>query len=282
MILVTAATGQVGSQLVRLLSAQGVACRALVRRDVARLDLPGVEQVTGDFRDAASLEAAMAGVSRVYLACAPTPEQPELEGRAIEAARRSGVGHVVKLSAYDARDDNASDFRRWNGIAERRLRDAGLAWTVLRPTAFCQSVDAAAIARKGELLSPQGEAATPFIDVRDIAAVAAAALTGAGHEGRIYDLTGPRTWTQDEVARRIARAFRTPVACRHVGDAEAYAGLIAAGMDEGFARSMIAHWQAYRAHPATLLSGWVELLTGRPPRGLEAWIAECATAAGIG
>src|SRR5690606_17942251 len=159
---------------------RGVRCRSLVRRDVPGLDLPHVEQVRGDFHDAASLDRAMAGVSRAYLACSPVPTQPVLECLAIAAAARNGVRHVVMLSAYYASDANPSDFRGWNGLAERRLMESGLAWTILRPTAFHQSVDAAAIARKGELLSPQGEAGSPFIDARDIADVAAAVLTGEG------------------------------------------------------------------------------------------------------
>ncbi len=282
MILVTAAAGQVGLPLAENLSARGVACRALVRREVPALDLPHVEVVRGDYLDAASLDRAMAGISRLYLACAPVPEQPDLEGRVIEAALRNGVGHVVKLSAYDAHDANPSDFRRWNGIAERRLRESGLAWTVLRPTAFCQAVDGAAIAARGDLLSPQGEAATPYIDARDIAGTAAAVLTGEGHRGRIYDLTGPQALTQVEVAALVAEAWGRPVVCRAVSDAEALQGLLDGGMAQGFARSMVAHWQSYRARPVTLISGWTGILTGRAPRTLRAWLQECAGADRLG
>ncbi len=276
MILVTTATGQVGAAVVRALSQRGHACRALVRGSGEAVDLPHVETVRGDFRDGASLDAAMAGVSRVYLACAPSPVQAELEGHVITAAGRNGVGHVVKLSAYDAHDANPSDFRRWNGIAERRLMESGLSWTMLRPTAFHQSVDAAAIAARGEMLSPQGDAPSPFIDARDIADVAAAVLSGEGHKGRIYDLTGPEALTQPQVATLIAEVFGHPVVCRSVSDAEALQNLLKGGMEPGFARSMIAHYQAYRARPVGLISGWVEILAGHQPRSLRSYIVECA------
>ena len=282
MILVTTATGQVGGALVQALSRQGHGCRALVRAGKAAIDLPHVETVRGDFRDAASLDAAMAGVSRLYLACSPVPNQAELEGLVMTAAERNGVRHVVKLSAYNAHEANPSDFRRWNGVAERHLRASGLAWTILRPTAFHQAVDAASIAARGELLSPQGDSASPYIDARDIAEVAAAVLTGEGHTGRIYDITGPELLTQKDVAALIAEVFGKPVACREVSDKEALAGLLAGGMDLGFARSMIAHFQAYRAHPVTLISGWTEILTGTAPRPLRVYVEECARAAGIG
>jgi len=279
MILVTTATGQVGGALVGALSQQGQPCRALVRGETPSIDLPHVETVRGDFRDGASLDAAMAGVSRLYLACRPAPNQPDLESLVVQAAERNGVRHVVKLSAYDAHDDNPSDFRRWNGVAERNLRASGLAWTILRPTAFHQAVDAAAIAASGELLSPQGSAGSPYIDARDIADTAAAVLTGEGHAGRIYDLTGPQSITQDGVAAMIAEVFGRPVVCRAVDDVQALAGLLAGGMEPGFARSMIAHWQAYRARPVSLISGWTEILTGHKARTLRAYIEECASSA---
>ena len=272
MILVTAATGQVGRELVPVLRSRGLAFRALVRG--AALE-GGVECVRGDFRDSTSLVAAMAGVERMYLACAPTPDQAELEMRAIDAAARNGVRHVVKLSAYDAHDANPSDFRRWNGVAERHLYNSGLAWTILRPTAFNQSLDPRAVVERGVLCSPQGAATTPFVDTRDIANVAAAVLGGTGHDGRIYDLTGPEAFTQPALAALIAEVFAAPVACRPVSDAEALRGLLERGMDEGFARSMIVHWQSYRARPATLVSGWIEILTGQSPRTLRAYLEEC-------
>lgn len=279
MILVTAATGQVGRELVPVLRSRGLAFRALVRGAA----LEGVvECVRGDFRDTASLAAAMAGVERMYLACAPTPDQADLEMRAIDAAARNGVRHVVKLSAYDAHDANPSDFRRWNGVAERHLRNSGLAWTILRPTAFNQSLDPRAVVERGVLRSPQGAATTPFVDTRDIADVAAAVLGGTGHDGRIYDLTGPEAFTQPALAALIAEVFVTPVACRPVSDAEALRELLQSGMDEVFARSMIVHWQSYRARPATLVSGWTEILTGQSPRTLRAYLEECRAAAPVG
>ncbi len=272
--LVTAATGQVGRLVVGGLAERDVSCRALVRRDVPGLAGDRVACVTGDFTDAASLDRAMVGISVMYLACAPVPDQARFEALAIDAAVRNGVRHVVKLSAYDAHDDNPSDFRRWNGEAERHLRTSGLDWTVLRPTAFCQSVDPHAIVAKGEILSPQGRSTTPFIDARDIADVAVAVLTGKGHHAKIYDLTGPEAFSQEQLAALISDVFFVPITCHPVTDAEALAGLLAAGNDEVFARSMVVHWQSYRARPATLISGWTEILTGQPPRTLRAYLEE--------
>ena len=87
------------------------------------------------------MDAALEGIDVMYLACAAGPCQAGLESLAIDAARRNGARRVVKLSAFDAHDANLSDFCRWNGIAETHLRNSGLAWTILRPTAFSQSLD---------------------------------------------------------------------------------------------------------------------------------------------
>ncbi len=208
---------------------------------------------------------------RFRAACAPVSDQIRFEALAIDAALRNGVRHVVKLSAYEAHDDNPSDFRLWNGEADRHLRTSGLDWTVLRPTAFCQSVDPHAIVAKGEILATQGRSTTPFIDARDIAV---AVLTGKGHHAKIYDLTETEAFSQEQLAALIPDVFSVPIACRLVSDAEALAGLLVAGNDEVFARSMVVHWQSYRARPATVISGWTEILTGQPPRTLCAYLEE--------
>ena len=282
MLLITAATGKIGSIVVEQLSARGIAARALIRNPGQARDLPGIDWMIGDFEDGASMAAALDGVDVMYLACGESQRKVELEKQAIDAASSARVTRVVKVSASDAHDDNASDFRRGNGMIERYLRDSGLAWTILRPTMFNQSLDLLAIAQKGELLSPQGDATTPFIDVRDIADVAVAVLTAENHHDRIYDLTGPDALTQDALAVVVSEVCGKPVTCRHVTDAESYRGLLEAGVDEGMARSMIAHWQSYRARPAALISGWTEILPSHPPRTLRAYLEECVAASGIG
>lgn len=276
MILVTASTGKIGSVIVTELAARGVSARALIRDRSHARDLPGIEWVVGDYEDDTSMDAALDGVTMMYLACGESGRKVALEKRAIDAGVRNSVHHVLKVSASDAHDDNASDFRRGNGVIERHLRGSGLDWTILRPTMFNQSLNPLSIVAKGEILSPQGEAPTPFIDVRDIADVAVAIMLGENHHDRIYDLTGPQALTQADFAELLADVFGKPVACRHVSDAEAYLGMIEAGLDEGMARSMIAHWQSYRARPSSFVSGWIEILTGRRPRTLRAYLEECA------
>ena len=135
---------------------------------------------------------------------------------------------------------------------------------MLRPTAFAQSLDPCRIARDGELPVPQGAARTPYVDVRDIADVAVGVLTEAGHEGRIYDLTGPEALSGPELAELIGDVFGRSVSCRYPGDPEAYRSLLSRGMDEAAARSLVAHWQSYRARPVTLLSGWTEIIALAP------------------
>ena len=281
-ILVTAATGKIGRLIVKRFSRRGLTARALVRDAGHQRNLPGVVWAVGDFSDARSMDAALAGVEVMYLACGESSRKFALESAAIDAVKRKGVKRVVKVSAYDSHDDNASDFRRTNGMIERYLRNSGLDWTVLRPTIFNQALDPLGTVAKGVLLSSQGVATIPFIDTRDIADVAVTVLTGQGHEDRIHDLTGPEAFTQDGYAALLSEVFRKSVVCRHVSDLEAYRDLLAGGMDEGMARSMIAHWQSYRARPATLISGWTEILTGHASRTLRAYLEECANAAKIG
>src|SRR6478672_6547694 len=144
MILITGGTGTSGREIVEAVARTGRPFR-VTARDVARaepLRKLGAEVVRGDFTDAASLERAMAGVERVFLNSGPTEDLVDLQGNVIDAARRAGVRHVVKLSVFGADLPGAPGvrFMRQHVDVERRLRDSGLAWTMLRPTFFMQNL----------------------------------------------------------------------------------------------------------------------------------------------
>jgi uncharacterized protein YbjT (DUF2867 family) len=235
MILITGATGTTGREVVaelRRLGARQV--RALVR-DRARADFireAGFETVAGDFARPETLGAALEGVGRALLLTPPTPDTVSHHHDFIIAAAAAGVRHVVKLSAFGADADAPEGFGRWHGRSENLLKTSGLKWTILRPNFFMQNLlgQARQIAATGNIHQPLGDARASFIDARDIAAVAARALTEDGHEGQTYTLTGPEALSYEEVAAKLSEATGRRITYVPVTPEQFRDGALAAGL----------------------------------------------------
>jgi uncharacterized protein YbjT (DUF2867 family) len=209
-VLVTGATGNVGSAAVAELRRRGARVRAFVRRPVETLG-EDVELAIGDFEDPASIRAALAGVDRVLLSSPTSPRQVEHDAAVIDAA--AGVDLLVKVSALGARPGSALPGLDWNGRSEERLRASGMPGASLRAALFMTNLLAAAdpVRMQHILPAPAGDERVAMIDPRDVVAAAAAVLTGDGHEGRTYELTGPEAVTYREIADLISRATGTRV-----------------------------------------------------------------------
>src|SRR5713101_6514649 len=191
MILVTGATGLNGRELVHRLSARGVPTRALVRnatRADALSSLPNIEIVEGDMARPETLAPALHSVDQAMLISSSDPAMLDVQSNFIEAARKAGVKHVVKLSGIMPELDSPFRFARMHAEIERRLEASGMAFTHLRagefmPTYFRQ---VPSIIARSALSLPMEDARIASIDIGDIAGVAAAVLTNSGHEGKIY------------------------------------------------------------------------------------------------
>jgi uncharacterized protein YbjT (DUF2867 family) len=237
MILVTGGTGTTGREIIdelRGLGAEGV--RALVR-DPAKASFireAGFETVAGDFDRPETLDAALAGVERALLLTPPTPKTFEFQRDFIEAARRAGVRRVVKFSAIGASANAPEGFGKWHGQAEDYLKQSGLAWTMLQPNFFMQNLlgQAQQIAAEGRIYQPVGDAKASFIDVRDIAAVAARTLVEDGHEGESYVLTGPEALSFYDVAAKLSAAAGREITYVPITPEQFRQGLLAAGLPE--------------------------------------------------
>ncbi|MCX7355440.1 MAG: NmrA family NAD(P)-binding protein [Alphaproteobacteria bacterium] len=281
MILVTGATGSVGREVVKQLRGGGHAFRALVRgqEGAAKLGLSPAETALGDFTDAASLANAMKGVAAVYLSCRGGPDQPALEGAVALAARGAGAGRIVKLSAMAASDMSSTHAKRMNGMAERRVMEAGVPYTMLRPTNFMQNFiyyNVAGLAKSRTLRHAVGDARIAFIDTRDIAAIAVLALTEGGHEGRAYDLSGPEALSYHDVAAKLSKATGLEFRYEPISDAELVHSLVAAGSSPAAARGSLSLQQHYREVGSGAVNAWTEVITGKPARTLDAFFSEHA------
>src|ERR1700687_4139969 len=133
MILITGASGSAGGAVLEAAVTAGAPVRALYRSKEDAAKAPkGVATVVADFADKSSLPNALQGIESVFLVCGPVPQLVELEGNMIDACKEVGVRHLVLNSALGAGDFPKS-FPSWHFKVEQKLKDSGLAYTILRP-----------------------------------------------------------------------------------------------------------------------------------------------------
>jgi uncharacterized protein YbjT (DUF2867 family) len=270
MILITGATGTVGSEVVRAVLERGDPVRAFVRDPDKGRSLFGedVELALGDFGEDESVRAALTGVETMLLSCADDPRRVEWETNAIDAASAAGVSRIVRLSTRGAEPGAPVAFWDWHGRVNEYLRASGVGNVVLQSSFYMTNLlaNAKQIAGEGKIYAPAGGARIAMIDPRDVGGVAAAALAGEGRDGETYELTGPEPITYEQVAADLADATGRPVEHVDVPDEGARQGMIAAGLPEFVADQVVKVFQQLRAGVAEEVTSTVESLTGSAPR----------------
>lgn len=271
MILVTGATGNAGSQVVRALDERGASVRAFVRDVDKARDLLGdaVELAVGDFADPASFRAALDGIDAVLLSCADDPRRVAWETSAVDAAASAGVRQIVKLSTVGAAPGAPVAFWDWHGRVEQHLRASGVTVVVLQSSFYMSNLlgSAGQVANDGRLFAPAGGARIAMIDPRDVGAAAAAVLTTDGHEGNTYVLTGPSALTYADVAAELSAATGHEVEFVDVPDEAARHAAIDAGVPDFVADQFVNIFVMLRQGVAERVTDSVERLTGSAPRG---------------
>ncbi|WP_033290922.1 NmrA family NAD(P)-binding protein [Amycolatopsis jejuensis] len=275
-VLVTGATGTVGSALIPALQDRGVNVRAMTRNP--DLSVLGAETVVADLKEPDSITAALKGVDAVFLNSPSTADAAELQIRFADLTLAAGVPRLVLLSQYAATADSPVRFLRWHAEVEAHVKTLGLDHTVLRPNLYLQALLASAgTIAQGWFAAPIHGAAVSAIDTRDIAAAAAAVLTGTGHAGNTYTLTGPRAVTHDQIAEAIATATGREIAFRDASDeqfAAALAGFIPPWQLEG----LLEDYAHYARGEAAQVTTAVSDLTGYPARDVADFARDYASA----
>jgi len=278
MILITGATGHIGKELAPLLLQQEQPIRILVRdaKKVAHLE-PCIERAPGDWNKPDTLAEAMKGVDRVFLVTFETQQDLNL----IEAARRAGVRHIVKLSTLEA-TAHKIQVGKWHYEREELIRGSGLDWTFLRPGMFMSnSIEwwAESIKGQGSVFFPGGKKGKVApVDPRDVAKVAAIALTQPGHSGQAYELTGPELFTIGEMVQVVSRVLGKPIQYVDIPPLAAKLFMLKTGMDKTLVNALMEMLASLRRNEGAIVTNTVQQLTGRPPRTFEAWCRENITA----
>ena len=282
MILVTGSTGTIGDELLRLLGEQDIPCRALVRtpKNAEGMRARRIEAVVGDFQDPASLDRALEGISSVFLLSAAHERQAELQLNAIAAAKRAGVGYIVKVSVIGAAPDAPIRLGRDHAAVEQGILDTGITAAILRPHSFMQNMlgSARLIRQKGEFYGSTGDAKAPLIDARDVAAAAARFLSQPSAQTVSHTLTGPEAISNDEIARILGDVMGKAVRYVDIPGEQLKAGMVAAGMPDWLATDLMTLNEMWANGVGLEVSQAVPSITGRPGRTFHEFARDYAAA----
>ncbi len=275
MIGVIGGTGNTGRAVVAALQAKGADFRCLVRDLGKAAETLGsdVELVQADTADAATIEAGLAGCDKLFLLTGHSPAMGEQQIAAIEAAKRAGVKHIVKLSGGDAvaTPDCPSKIGQAHWQVEEALKASGVEWTILRPGLFMQNFlnMAGMVKEQSKIMMPvPADVEAGMIDVRDTADVAAEVLTGDGHNGQSYSLASANR-TPGDVAAVLSAELGREIAFVQVP----MEGAVGAMKERGMPEWLIDHQSAVMGLLATGVLAQtndnIEKITGHPARTLE-------------
>jgi len=266
-VLVTGATGSVGRDVAKRLSEKGVSVRAVVRDQAKARKQFGsnIALAPFDFENEQTFSGALEGVEKVFLLPPLLPNQLEVTNVFVDAAKRAGVRHIVKLSAIGVDDETRPTPIKWHGANEQHIRESGVAFTFLRPNSFMQNFFTYFPPRNGAIYLPWGNGTASFVDTRDIASVAAKVLTSDGHEGKIYTLTGPATLGIAEVARILSEMTGREFKYVDVPEAAARDGMLQAGVPPWQVELVLELHAINKQNRWSAVTSDVEKVTGTPP-----------------
>jgi len=260
MILVTGASGTVGSEVVKALGGRSAGVRAGYRTRPQNVPA-GVESVKLDYERPDTIRPALQGVDTLFL----LSNTVDPERKVVDEAKRAGVKRIVKLSVIGAAEEGFT-FARWHRAVEKYIEASGLGWTFLRPNGFMQNVVTymgETIRSQSAIYSPAGNAAASHVDARDVGAVGARVLTDKGHEGKAYELTGPAALTYGQIAEILSRVLGRTIGYVPISPEQYRQAAVAAGTPEGYADALVDLNRYYLEGKASVVTPSVRQLTGR-------------------
>lgn len=271
-ILVTGATGTVGSEVVRQLSTKGETVKAAARsaNDNTFSHLSGVQTIQLDLNSTDIFASAFQGVDKLFLLTPFQSNMVDLTSNLVNEAKKTKIKYIVKQSVMGADAEPGITPSRLHRQAEKIIEESGIPFTFLRPNFFMQNFVnffSQTIKSQNAFYVPAGDAKVSFVDVRDIAAVAVQALASNNgkHEGKAYNITGGEALSYGQAAEILSKQLGKKVNYVNVSDEDARKGMKDMGMDEWTINSMIELFEITRAGYASAISPAVEEITGSKP-----------------
>jgi uncharacterized protein YbjT (DUF2867 family) len=273
-ILVTGATGTVGSEVVKQLSrdASNYNIKAGVHsienaKKVQQYDR--VKAVQIDYDKQEGLETAFKDVDKLFLLTHPSSKSAEHESNLITKAKKSGIRHIVKQSIMGADLKAVIEAMRLHRQTEKLIEESGIPYTFLRPNEFMQgfiNFQGSTIKSNNAFYIPAEGAKVSFVDARDIAAVAVKALmSGHKHNNKTYLITGPEALSYYQAAEILSNATDKKISYVNVSDEEARGAMKEAGMNDWLINTISELYSYYRKGIASQVSSDVDEVTGKKP-----------------
>jgi len=278
MILLAGATGRVGRELVMELKIRRAPFRVLARSASKANALLGPgDCVTGDYNVPETLEKALRGIDSAFLVSPADPRMVGWEVAFARAAQKMGVRKIVKISAQGADPKSPAALLRWHGEIEDEIKRLNLAFILLEPAYFYQNLlGLAPLILRGVLPGAMGAARLAMVDARDIAAVAAEALSKPGHDGKTCVLTGPASISYAEAAATLTEVLGRPVSYADTPPEAARRHMLAGGHPAWLADALLELAEISRSGKTDISTDSVKAVTGRDPISLESFVRDHA------
>ena len=262
MIAVTGATGYVGGRTAAAVAERGAPLTLIVRDPSRAPDLPAEVRRASSYGAAEEMRAALEGVDTLFLVPAEeSADRVEQHRTAIDAAVAAGVGHLAYLSFVAAAPDTTFTLGRHHWATEEHVRATGVPFTFLRMNLYLDFLPRMVV--DGVIAGPAGDGRAAFVARDDVAAAAAAVLTGEGHHGRAYDLTGREALSLAEVAEHLGATYKDETL------AEAYESRSGYGAPDWQVEAWVSTYTAIANGDLERVSDDVRELTGREPLTLR-------------
>ena len=284
MIVITAASGKLGTHVADALKAKGLAANVrLAARSPEKLATyaaAGFQTVAADYADPVSLATALDGADTLLLISSVGPNEVRIahHHNAIEAAKAAGVTRIVYVSAANPSDTSLFDWAKAHVATEAELKASGIPYTILRDNSYFSNNDALfAGAKESGVLAFTGiDAKVAYVSHEDVAAAIVGALTGTGHENRTYEISGATAYSAVELAAILSDVTGKEIKALDVPLSAFADQFRAMGLPEFVVDGLTGFYAALGAGEYAATSGDVELLTGRPSTTARAYLGKFA------
>jgi uncharacterized protein YbjT (DUF2867 family) len=289
-ILVTGATGTVGSEVIKQLSSATTATniKAAIHslENVKKVKKDRVEAVQIDYNKPESLTAALKDADKLFLLTHDSSKSAEHASNLVAEAKKSGIRHIVKQSVMGADLQADVGTMRLHRLAEKVIEESGIPFTFLRPNEFMQNFvnfHSPSIKSNNAFYLPAQDAKVSIVDVRDIAAVAVKALTDDDgnddkHNNKTYLITGPEALSYHQAAEILSKATGKKISYVNVSDEEARGAMKEMGIDDWTINTISELYDYFRKGYASQVSSAVEEVTGKKPISFSQFAKDYAEA----